>query len=64
MMLTDLQWLPLEERRRNARLHLLDVIVGGRVAMNHEDYVQRINTRDTINKQCQTEVHWCKNSYL
>ena len=25
-MLTDLQWMPLEERRRNARLHMLDKI--------------------------------------
>ncbi len=45
-MLTDLQWMPLEERRRNARLHMLDKIAGGRVAINLEDYVvQRINTR-------------------
>ena len=34
MMLTDLQWVPLEERRKNARLHMLDMIVGERVAIN------------------------------
>ncbi len=33
-MLTGLQWVPLEERRRNARLRMLDKIVGRRVAIN------------------------------
>ena len=44
-MLTDLQWMPLEERRKNARLHMLDKIAGGRVAINLTDYVQYSNTR-------------------
>ncbi len=34
-MVTDLQWIPLEETRRYARLHMLeDMIAGGRVAIN------------------------------
>ncbi len=43
-MLTDLQRMLLEESSRNTRLHMLDKIAGGRVEINLEDYVQRINT--------------------
>ncbi len=64
LMLTDLQWMPLEERRRNTRLHMLDKIAGGRVAINLWGLCAAYQHTDTVNKQCQTEAHWCKNSYL
>ena len=63
-MLTGLQWVPLEERRRDARLYMLDKIAGGRVAINIEDYAQRVNTRIRTIHKGQIEAHWCKNSML
>ncbi len=44
-MLTELQCTPLEQRRDNARLHMLDEITGGKVAINIKDYAQQANTR-------------------
>lgn len=33
-MLTDLQWILLEERRQNARLNMLNKVIGGKMAIN------------------------------
>ncbi len=44
-MLTSLGWDLLETRRREARLGLIDRIVGGRVAVNLSDYLTEASTR-------------------
>ena len=44
-MLTSLGWDLLETQRREARLWLMDKIVGGRVAVNLGDYLTEASTR-------------------
>jgi len=44
-MLETLKWDTLEERRRKARITLMDKIVGGRVAINQEEYLTKGTTR-------------------
>ncbi len=43
--ITSMGWDLLETRRREARLRLMDKIVGGRVAVNLGDYVTEASTR-------------------